>query len=176
MIIKECGRMRDIVKNLLDLSYLDNKCYEMEEFSVRELLETVIDKFRIKNPERIFVSKISSNGIAAFDYDSIENVIINYLDNAIKYSTGDIEIKCWDELEFVYVGIHSNGVLTKEDSERIWDRFYRVDRSHKRNSNSTGLGLSIVKATMDKHGMPYGVNIDDGVEFFIKLKKLRNFS
>lgn len=172
VIIKECGRMRDIVKNLLDLSYLDNKCYEMEEFAVCDLLGAVIDKFRIKNPERVFVSKICSNSIATFDYDSIENVIINYLDNAIKYSTGDIEIRCYDESEFIYVGVCSNGILTKEDSERIWDRFYRADKSHKRNSNSTGLGLSIVKATMDKHGMPYGVNIDDGVEFFVKLRKV----
>ena len=62
--------------------------------------------------------------------------------------------------------------IPEEKLEKIWDRFYKEDKSRTRNENSTGLGLSIVKATMNLHNMPCGVyNVDGGIEFFIKLKK-----
>ena len=66
----------------------------------------------------------------------------------------------------------NKGMLSEQEKENVWNRFYRTDKSHKRNENSSGLGLSIVKATMNKHNMPYGVDVYDGnVEFYIKIIK-----
>lgn len=72
----------------------------------------------------------------------------------------------------MYIGVNNDGnQISEEERLHIWDKFYKVDKSHKREENSTGLGLSIVKASMDLHKMPYGVkNTSNGVEFYIKIR------
>lgn len=172
-ILKECERMTNIVKQLLDLSVLENNLtLNIEECNLSNMLNIVFDKFCNKYSNRIFINNINDNLIGYCDYDEIEKVVINYLDNAIKYSSKDIEIRAFFDGDYVYIGVHSKSDINDDDIEKIWDRFYRADTSHKRQDNSTGLGLSIVKATMLKHNMPYGVKrVNDGVEFFIKIKK-----
>lgn len=172
-ITKECDRMKNIVKQLLDLSILENSVnLNIEQNNVSEMLNSIVERFKIKYPDRKFINSVNLNLICYFDYDEIEKVIINYIDNAIKYTNDEIDIRAFYDSNFVYIGVYSHGNIDKSDMDKIWDRFYRVDKSHKRNENSTGLGLSIVKATMNKHNMPYGVkNINDGIEFYIKLRK-----
>lgn len=172
-ILKECSRMTNIVKQLLNLSTLESGIeLSLEKVNLSEMLNILLDKYKVKYKDRIFINSIKDNLIGYCDYGEIERVLINYLDNAIKYSTNEIEIRAFNEGNYVYIGIHNNGHIDEEDISKIWDRFYRVDKSHKRNENSTGLGLSIVKAIMQKHDMPFGVNnVNNGVEFFIKIKK-----
>ena len=111
----------------------------------------------------------------SMDYNEIEKVLINYFQNAYKHviDNGTISFILKEEGEYVYIGVNNDGMQIPEDEiNNIWNKFYKVDKSHKREENSTGLGLSIVKATMDLHKMPYGVkNTDNGVEFYIKLQK-----
>ena len=171
-ILDECQRMASIVKQLLDLSVLDNSKLNIEECNLSDMINIIYDKFCNKYSNRKFINDINNNLIGYCDYDEIEKVIINYLENAVKYSNGDVDIRAFLESDYIYIGIHSYSNISDEDMNRIWDRFYRVDKAHKRQNNSTGLGLSIVKATMEKHNMPYGVKrINDGIEFFIKIRK-----
>lgn len=170
-IISECGRMRDIVKQLLDLSSIEHNEFNIEINNISLLVKSLQERFSTRYPNRNFIFNYDDELYSIFDYDEIEKVLSNYIENAIKYSADDIKINV-NDVEFIHIGVISNGVIEEEDREKIWDRFYRADKSHKRSENSTGLGLSIVKATMEKHKMPYGLNIlHDSVEFYIELKK-----
>ena len=92
----------------------------------------------------------------------------------MKYCTDNTDIKVTGEIKEVYnyISIYNMGnQLTKEELESIWLRFYKIDKSHNRESGGTGLGLAIVKAILDGHGSDYGVmNNEDGVVFFFSVK------
>ena len=173
VILEECSRMTNIVRQLLDLSAIENiSNLNIEHNSISEMLDIIVDKYTVKNSDRSFEKNYKNNLEGYFDYNEIENVLRNYIDNAIKYSDGSIKINAYEDVEDVYIGIWSNGFIEDSEIDKIWNRFYRVDKSHKRNANSTGLGLSIVKAVMNKHNMPFGVlKKNEGIEFFIKIKK-----
>lgn len=180
-ILSECNRMTSIVKRLLALSTMENHVnLDLKSNNISELLRTLIERYKIKSPERIFVEKIENNLFAVCDLVQIEQVLINYLDNAIKYSAGEITVLAYKKQQedgnYVYIGIENKGShIDESEKENIWNKFYRADQSHQRDSLSVGLGLSIVKATMERHNMPYGVsNTENGVEFFIMLKKPNN--
>lgn len=171
-IIDECERMKNIVKQLLDLSALEHISLDIKENDISKMLFIIIERFATKIADRNFVLHCEDGLTALCDYDEIERVIINYIENAVKYSSDDITIRAYDEEEYVHIGVINKGEIEDDTKERMWERFYRADKSHKRNGNSTGLGLSIVKATMEKHDMPYGVISEHGeTEFFIKIKK-----
>lgn len=171
-VISECQRMGNIIKQLLKLSSLENVALDIEKNDVSQMVNDIYNRFSFKVPERKFVLKAKEGLFARYDYDEIDRVITNYLENAVKYSYGDIFIKAYDSGRYVHIGIISMGTIGDADIDRIWERFYRADKSHKRSENSTGLGLSIVKAAMERHGMPYGVLVKNGtVEFYIELEK-----
>lgn len=178
-IINECKRMTNIIKQLLDLSSIENKQYilNIEKNDITKMCHILYDKFLLtmKNNNIEFDINISDNLEAYCDYNEVEKILINFIQNAIKYGdkNGFIKINAYNESEYVYIGVENKGKnLEPDDMKKIWDRFYRLDKSRKRDENSTGLGLSIVKAIMELHNMPYGVkNTKIGVEFYIKLKK-----
>lgn len=171
-IINECDRMRNIVKQLLTLSKLENISLDIQIHDVSEMLKILVEDFSVSNPSRKILYDEKGNFIARYDYDEINRVLRNYIENAIKYSEDEIEVKAYENDDFVHIGIISTGNIDEKDKDRIWERFYRADKSHKRKENSTGLGLSIVKAIMEMHEMPYGVYANGGeIEFFIELRK-----
>ena len=179
IIIDECNRMTSIVIELLNLSKLENGSIKLDynNFNINELCDIIISKFKLKCQKNNISIKLESdkNYIVRADYNEIEKVLINYFQNAYKhvFENGIISFIIKEEGEYVYIGVHNEGIQIP-DSEigNIWNKFYKIDKSHKREENSTGLGLSIVKATMDLHKMPYGVkNTPKGVEFYIKLQK-----
>ena len=180
IILDECSRMNNITKQLLYLSKLENptKKLNITTFNIIELLKIDVNKFKLKCNQNDITINLATDLDEAYveaDAAEIENVIINYLQNAFKYclKPGKILIKVEDESELYKIIVYNNSKkIPEEKLEKIWDRFYKEDKSRTRNENSTGLGLSIVKATMNLHKMPCGVyNVDGGIEFFIKLKK-----
>lgn len=179
IIIDECQRMTDIVVELLSLSKLENGTIELDysNFNINELCEIIISKFKLKcqNAHINIILKADKTFEVRADYNEIEKVLINYFQNAYKHviDNGTISFILKEEGEYVYIGVNNDGIqIPEEEINNIWNKFYKVDKSHKREENSTGLGLSIVKATMDLHKMPYGVkNTENGVEFYIKLQK-----
>lgn len=183
VILDECNRMSNITKQLLHLSKLEStiKSLNMGEFDIVQMVKDDIMKFSVKceqNGIKIILINSLDTAMTIADSNEIENVIINYLQNAFKYclSPGIIRVSIIEEKDWYYVGIYNNAnFLTEEQQEKIWERFYKDDKSRTRNEDSTGLGLSIVKATMNLHELPFGVvNKDEGVEFYIKLKKHKN--
>ncbi|WP_130805405.1 sensor histidine kinase [Senegalia massiliensis] len=155
----ECDRMSRIVSDLLQLSNFDNKEVEWEKeyISLEKLVNTIVMKLELTIKEKqqkvnIYIKK-HLNDIYA-DKDAIEQVIINILSNSIKYTpdNGIINIILNSKDNSNEIIIEDNGMgIPKEDINRIFDRFYRVDKARSRDLGGTGLGLSIAKRIVESH-------------------------
>lgn len=182
VIMDETSRMNRIVKKLITLSQLemDEESINMERFSLTELIgnciqasELLITQAGIQTvyePEHGFY-------VWADEYQT-EEVFRNYLTNAIHHAAmvdGDkrIEITIQDLDERVRVNVFNTGEpILEENLEHIWDKFYKVDKARTREYGGSGIGLSIVKAVMERLGQAYGVqNHEDGVTFYFELEK-----
>lgn len=105
----------------------------------------------------------------------IEQVIVNFITNAIRYTPNkeDIIISTIDDKDRIKVCIENKGThIEEEQLDKIWDRFYRVDAARQRSQGGTGLGLAISKNILELHDAEYGVkNTGDGVLFYFYLPK-----
>ena len=103
----------------------------------------------------------------------MEEVVTNYVSNALNHVKYDniIEIKTIADGDVVRVSVFNTGdPIPDEDIDKIWDKFYKVDKAHTRAYGGNGIGLSIVKAIMGAHNQNYGVkNYDNGVEFWFEV-------
>ena len=108
--------------------------------------------------------------------EQIEQVMINLIDNAIKYTpeNGEIEVKVMDKREKILVEVEDNGIgIPDEDKQRIFERFYRVDKARSRSMGGTGIGLSIVKHIIKNHDSEIKLESErgKGSKFWFYLKK-----
>lgn len=182
VIMDEASKMNALVSDMLDLSQLEsgNFTMEPEPFHIDELMEKCINKhkqfFQQKNIQiqEDLAKDICVNG----DFLRIEQVITNFLTNAIRHTPdyGFVNIRIIDEGLICKVEIENQGEhLCESDLEHIWDRFYKADKSRNRVAGGIGLGLSIVKNILLMHNSTFGVrNTDLGVCFFFTLKKVIN--
>lgn len=103
----------------------------------------------------------------------IEEVLTNYISNACNHLDGEriVRISAHQAGEKVRISVFNSGKqIPEEELERIWEKFYKVDKAHTREYGGSGIGLSIVKAVMESVNGAYGVqNHEDGVEFWIEL-------
>lgn len=178
IIIDECDRMTALVKQLLTLSKMEQSKLSMQfqQYDIIPVLKNIREKFDRKCAEYDVEVSLETDELSLFvdaDPSIVENVIINYMQNAYKYCSkpGWITIEAIVTSEGILIGVKNKGPQIPEQMhEKIWERFFKIDIARTRNETSTGLGLSIVKTMMEQHGSPYGVkNIEDGVEFYIIL-------
>mgnify|MGYP004464505505 CR=1 FL=1 len=182
VILDESNKMDKLVKQLLELMKLEYGKREFcdTNFNIVELEKEVVRKSKVMLEEKnVEVRFKTSDKIEVFaDEFYIEQVITNYITNAIKHvdeSYGEkyIQIENYYNKENgnVRVNIFNTGSNIKEEHiARIWNRFYKVDQSRNRASGGTGIGLSFVKAIMNNYGNVYGViNKENGVEFYLEL-------
>ncbi|MBO5096140.1 MAG: HAMP domain-containing protein [Bacilli bacterium] len=182
VILDEANKMSNLTKDLLDLSRLEygNNELRLETFNITDLVATTLRKnellFKEKNIESQFEYDKEIKVIA--DINRIEQVLTNYISNALKHVCNQNIIKCSinDLDDKVRVTVFNSGKnISDEDLARIWTRFYKVDSSRNRTTGGTGLGLSLVKAIMYQHKNKYGVNnTPEGVEFWFELDKYKN--
>ena len=182
VILDETNKMDKLVKQLLELMKLEygKREFSDKEFNIVELEKEVIRKSKVMLDEKqVEVELLSPDEITVIADDFyIEQVITNYLTNAIKHveeRNGKkrivIENSVNVEKNKVKVKVFNTGInIKEEDLTRIWNRFYKVDESRNRADGGTGIGLSFVKAIMTNYKNEYGVvNKDDGVEFYFEL-------
>ncbi len=150
---------------------------EIERFDIVELLHNLAHKLQPRfDDKRAAVSLPPSEPIYVYaDPYLMENVLQNYLSNAANHvrENGQVSIAVTRLSDTrVLVAVHNTGdPIPAEDLPRVWESFYKVDKARTRAYGGSGIGLSVVAAVMNAHGMPYGVvNRDDGVEFYIELE------
>ena len=185
VIIDETNKMDRLVKQLLELMKLEygKREFSNHEFNIVELEKEVIRKSKVMLEEKgikvEFDEKQEINVIADDFY--IEQVITNYLTNAIKNAkeiNGEKIIKISNDINKennkVCVKVFNTGEnIKEEDLIRIWNRFYKADESRNREDGGSGIGLAFVKAIMNNYQNKYGVNnVENGVEFYFELRQV----
>ncbi len=179
VIDSEAERMTRLVKDLLQLSSLDNKqlTWDIRQFSFVELVKGCIEKMKfeaLNKSQELECYVIGELPVIKADRDKIEQVVLNILSNAIKYTPekGKITVYMGRIYREVYVKVVDTGIgIPKEDISRICERFYRVDKARSREMGGTGLGLSIVKEIVEAHGGSILINseLGKGTEVTVKL-------
>ena len=182
VILDETNKMDKLVKQLLELMKLEygKREFTDTEFNIVELEKEVIRKSKVMLEEKgveVTLNSPEEINVIADDF-YIEQVITNYLTNAIKHVEEVNGEKCISienivnvEKNKVRIKVFNTGInIKEEDLTRIWNRFYKVDESRNRADGGTGIGLSFVKAIMSNYKNAYGViNKDNGVEFYFDL-------
>ncbi|MGN0483025.1 MAG: ATP-binding protein [Lachnospiraceae bacterium] len=178
VIIDEAGKMNRMVKKLLTLNQLEfgNDIVQMERFNLTELICGVIQSTDIllqQNQIKLTFGQQNQVVYAWADEFKVEEVITNYLSNAINHCEGEkrIDIKFTQKEDCVRVSVFNTGKpIPNEDLDNIWEKFYKVDKARTRAYGGSGIGLSIVKAIMESFHRECGViNHENGVEFWMEL-------
>ena len=178
IIIEETDRLAVLVQDILDLSKMQSKTYELkiEEFDLDELIKSVIKRFYIliDNEGYEFVYNNKGSIIVKADKKRIEQVIYNLINNAVNYTGDDkkVFINLIKGKKKVTVEIIDTGKgIDSKDIKYIWNKYYHNEKKHKRNMYGTGLGLSIVKTILDSHNYKYGVKSEKGkgTKFYFEI-------
>lgn len=159
VINSESERMTRLVKDLLQLSKLDYDKTEwnMKKFNILAVIKDCIVKMEISAKQKnqtLFFEALGELCELKGDKDRIEQVLINIISNAIKYTpeNGSIKVTAGKLTDSVEIRIADNGMgIPKEDLPRLFERFYRVDKARSRAMGGTGLGLSIAKNIVEAH-------------------------
>ncbi|MFB5284340.1 cell wall metabolism sensor histidine kinase WalK [Peribacillus sp. Hz7] len=155
----ETERMIRLVNDLLQLSKMDSKDYRLSKgwVNFNKFYDHIIDRFEMtKNDDITFVRDIpNENYYVDIDEDKITQVLYNIISNSLKYSPegGQVTFRIGTVESFIVVSISDQGVgIPKNVIDKIFDRFYRVDKARSRNLGGTGLGLAIAKEMVVAHG------------------------
>ncbi len=159
VILSESDRMTHIVQDLLTLSRFDSGHSELNltTFPFAGLLEESCQAMRIEAQRRGHTLRLEgTGGLPAIraDRERISQVVMNVLSNAIKYTPdgGRIVLTAGCTTDRVWLEVADNGIgIPPEDRDRIFERFYRVDKARSRESGGTGLGLSIAQEIVRQH-------------------------
>jgi len=167
--LEETERLSKIVESLLAISRLDagEALMNRERFDLAELTADTVDQMRLlAEDKRITLNCIAENG-ARVEGDSgrLKQVIVNLVDNAIKYTGegGRVEIRVGTEDGSARLEVSDSGIgIPPESLKHVFERFYRVDKARSRQLGGAGLGLSIVKSICSAHGGSIRVESKDG--------------
>ncbi len=178
---KSVDRMITIIDDLEAISQLETGelQIELERFDINVLLKDVIDSLEMKATAKgIILSTVDENKpiFVLADRFRIRQVFVNLLVNSIKYGKeyGETKVRFYDVGNNISIEVADNGIgITKEHLPRLFERFYRVDKSRSRDQGGTGLGLAIVKHIMEAHNQTITVMSTEsvGTVFTFSLKK-----
>lgn len=170
VIASEARRMAKLVTDLLALSRFDNNQTNVkkEEFDLGELVKQCQEKLQLElNKKKHHVECFVTANVppVCADRDGIERVVLNILTNSIKYTKegGSIKIYVGFVYNDAYIKVIDNGLgIPQEDLNRIFERFYRVDKARTREMGGTGLGLSIAKEILDRNEGSIDIKSEQG--------------
>ena len=165
-----------MVKKLLTLNQLEfgNEAVSMERFNLTELICGVVHASDILLTQNGIELTFEESDLYVWaDEFMVEEVVTNYLSNAIHYAQNEKKIIISYTLQEkkVRVSVFNTGdPIPEEEIDNVWIKFYKVDKARTREYGGSGIGLSIVKAVMETHHQQCGVmNHSDGVEFYFEL-------
>lgn len=177
--LQEITRMKSLVQEMLDLSRAEQSefSHQNETCLAKETIETTVSNFQMLYPEFVFNLDIEdlSHKVELHMYrNHFEQLLIILLDNAVKYSKDrkEVLISVSKSFKFVDVMIQDFGEgITDEEKEKIFNRFYRVDKARARHTGGNGLGLSIAQQLIENYNGEISVNshLDMGTAFYISI-------
>jgi signal transduction histidine kinase len=178
VITDESEKMNRMVNKLLTLNQLEfgNEKVEMVRFDITELIRGVIASSSLlaQQSEVEIIFDEEKPAYVWGDEFKVEEVVTNYLSNALHYAEGEKKIRIFYAFHdnLLRVSVFNTGKpIPEEDIDKIWIKFYKVDKARTREYGGSGIGLSIVKAIMDSLHRECGViNHSDGVEFWMELE------
>ncbi|MGG4454591.1 ATP-binding protein [Brevibacillus porteri] len=179
-ILDEVDSMTEMIQEMLDISRLESPNYQLTEstFDLWHIFLKVYDKFKAMADEKGLkvLFEIDEEAYVWGDIKRIEQVITNLFVNAVKYTPkqSHININIINNKsisKYTFKIENENTHISDEEIERIWDPFYRIEKSRNKEFGGTGLGLTVVMNILDLHHSSYGVNNTQmGVEFYFDLR------
>ena len=168
---KNIERLQAIVEDLETINKLESgqMILDLREFDIRELTDEVFADMELKAKERNIQLSFKEGANQRFrvraDKESIRQVLINLIQNSIKYGRegGTTKVSFYDLASYLLLEVSDSGIGIKpENLPHVFDRFFRVDKSRSRDAGGTGLGLSIVKHIMEAHKQTINVRSTEG--------------
>lgn len=184
VIMDEADKMNRMVKKLLELNELEfgyGKA-DFERFDIVELIHNINEASNIllqQNDIRLQFDEPSPVFVWGDEF-MIEEVYTNYLTNAIHHAPqgGTVTVSLEEREQILRISVCNEGnPIPEEELEKIWIKFYKVDKARTREYGGNGIGLSIVAATMKQHGREYGAyNVENGVVFYFDLEMVKQMN
>ncbi len=181
VVLDESKRLNLLITDMLDLAKIESGQFPMqiEEVELNELMRRVLISFESKiNAKKLEVEAdfAEDKTLVMADMNRLTQVLHNIIENAIKFVPEEGRLRLTTQLydKAVWVSINNSGVpIASEELPYLFDRFYKIDKSHTREQEGTGIGLSIVKNILKAHGQKIWVtsNAQDGTTFTFTLKK-----
>ena len=169
VVIDEAARLTNLVNDMLDISKLQAGVMvkNAEVYNLTESIEAVLERYNKLKEQEGYVIEFDYDRKVYVDADEykIFQVIYNLINNAINYTGTDKTVRVRQKVveDRVRIEVADSGEgIAKEDLPYVWDRYYKVDKTHKRSVMGTGLGLSIVKNILELHDAAYGVWSEEG--------------
>jgi len=176
---KSVDRLIYIIKDLESIAQLESQelSLEMSEWKLKNLINEILDQFEIKAKKKkieLIHDKKSTNFFVKADKGKIGQVLSNLISNSIKYGKhgGVTKISCHQSKTECLISVKDNGIgVAEKNISRLFERFYRVDKSRSRDQGGTGLGLAIVKHIIEAHGEKINVtsSIKKGTDFTFSI-------
>lgn len=174
-------RLKQLVDDLISIAKFETGMKMSKRyFGITNMIDNTIDELKglAENKKvKLKFDPASANGVSVFgDEERLQQVLVNLIDNAIKYSPeqGIVEIELEVQEKEVIVSVEDKGIgIPKKDLPRIFERFYRVDKTRSRDVGGSGLGLSIVKHILEAHTSQIKVESEEqqGTRFEFNLKR-----
>lgn len=177
VIMDEASKMNQMVKNLLTLNELEfgGEVVKMERFDLALMIHNMLQSAGIlfeQKQVKLIYEQQEPVYVWANEY-KLQEVMNNYISNALNHVDGEriIKVTLRRQEDTVRVGVFNTGrPIPEEDLNRIWEKFYKVDKARTREYGGSGVGLSIVKAILESMHRGYGaINYENGVEFWFDL-------
>ena len=167
--LEETHRMSHIVENLLAISRLDAGEVKMDktQLNLGQLATSTVEQMRLLADEKgiLFRSNVAANIYVEGDRSRLQQVVVNLIANAIKYTpeAGEVAVSVGQDDGAAVLEVSDNGVgIPPHALPHVFERFYRADKARSRNSGGAGLGLAIVKAICTAHGAEIKVSSQEG--------------
>lgn len=183
IISYEAERLEKLTRGLLTLNELDihKRMLNIQDFDINQTIKSTAASFEGTCTTRQILLELILSGHTLYahaDLEQIQQVLYNLLSNAIKFSPdhSTITIETTEKNGKIFVSVKDHGIgIPKSSLNRIWERFYKIDRSRGKDQKGTGLGLAIVKEIISAHGQHINVISTEGVgtEFIFTLEQAK---
>jgi two-component system sensor histidine kinase ArlS len=166
IIQNESARLRDLANNLLTLASLEVDTNQVnEKASVDQIIKEMVESFAFLHPDLSLFYHSDAHATVAMAPDHLKQIVINVLDNAIKYTPagGKVVIYLCTKNQYVVIEITDSGKgIPQEDLPYIVERFYRVEKSRERKQGGAGLGLAIVNELIKSYNGSFSIDSEVG--------------